>query len=69
MKKGDKVRLKNYRKSIIGEVVGVFEEDVYLEKSNGESTMYACKGTLKVAFDSHSEGGFTPLSASQLTLV
>ncbi|MCV9389149.1 hypothetical protein [Reichenbachiella ulvae] len=63
-----RVRVLNPPSERIGTVVGVFDEDYYIN-NKGDNVLYASRGELKVHFDGAPEGDFVPYAESMIELV
>ena len=66
--KGDRVKDTTLLANRIGTVVGIYEEDKFIE-SNGEIILFASKGEFQIRFDNDKGDGIVPMHGSQLEKV
>ena len=69
MKINDRIRIKNTRAYRTGTIVGVWENDYYIENANNERTLFAIKGEYKVRLDGYEGENIVTFSASELILL
>ena len=69
MKIGDRVKQKYTRANRKGTVIGIWEEDEYIE-NNKERILFAVKGEVKVRFDNSTlESAYHTFSETELEIL
>ena len=69
MKIGDVVRLKYKCTKLIGTIIGIWEEDQFIDPINGSSVKFAQRGDFKVSFKGHCNGEYQTYSGQCLEMI
>ena len=69
MKINDRIRIKNTRAFRTGTIVGIWENDCYIENANNERILFAIKGEYKVRLDGYEVENIITFSSSEIILL
>lgn len=69
LKLNDRVKIKNTRSMRTGTIVGIYEEDYYMENNEKERVLFASVGDLKVKLDGYKIETFITYSPSEIKLI